>query len=157
MVLKFNPFDGNLENQLKQFKVRAFDPATLNNFSSNTPTDIPGLLLTIVRPGDYDFNCILNLNHDQNEEADLYIALQPINNRTVTLADGSTVTILAGTTYTFEFQVVRDRQQKNQDQTLQGFFVLDNLQSGDIIKFQLDTRGDNTDIELRRAQGATFV
>ena len=157
MVLTFNPFNGQLENKLKQFKVRAFDPTTLNNFSSNTPTDIPGLALSIVRPGDYDFNCILNLNHDQNEEADLFIALQPINNRTVTLADGSTVNITAGSTYTFDFQAVRDRQQKNQDQTLQGFFVLDNLQNGDIVKFQLDTRNDNTDIELRRAQGTTFA
>ena len=121
------------------------------------PTDIPGLELQIVVPGNYDFNCLLNLNHDQNEEADLYIALQPINNRTVTLADGTVVTIPAGTTYTFLFQVIRDRQQKNQDQTLQGFFALDNLENGDIVKFQLNTRGDNTDLQLRRAQGVTFV
>ena len=157
MVLRFNPFNGELENQLKQVKVRAFDPTTLNNFSSNVPTDIPNLELPIISAGDYDFNCILNLNHDQNEEAELYIALQPVNDRTVTLADGSTVLIPAGTTYTFLFQEVRDRQQKGQDQTLQGFFALDNLQNGDLVKFQLNTRNDNTDIELRRCQGVAFV
>lgn len=157
MAILFNPFTGVFENQLRQVKVRAFDPNTLNNFSSNVPTDVPGLLLNIVQPGDYDFNCILNLNHDQNEECDLYIALQPVNNRTVTLADGSTVTIPAGTTYTFLFQEIRDRQQKNQDQTLQGFFALDDLQNGDVVKFQINTRNDNTDIELRRCQGEAFV
>ena len=157
MAFKFNPFTGEFDIVKKEIKIRAFDAAPLNNFSSNTPVDVPGLLLNITRAGDYDFNCILNLNHDQNEEADLFIALQPINNRTVTLADGSTVIIPAGTTYTFLFQVIRDRQQKNQDQTLQGFFVLDNLENGDIVKFQLNTRGDNTDLQLRRAQGVTFV
>jgi len=157
MVLKFNPFNGVFENQLKQIKVRAFDATPLNNFSSNQPTNIPGLVLTIPRAGNYSFLCFLDLNHDANEEAEMDISLTPIDNRTVGLADGTTVTIPAGTPFIFSFQAVRDRFQNKQDQTFQGFYELDNLKTGDVINFLLDTRNDNTDITNRRCQGETFV
>ena len=157
MVLKFNPFEGTFENALKQIKVRAFDSSVLNNFSSTVPTNIPGLVLTIPRAGSYSFLCFLDLNHDANEEAEMDISLTPIDDRVVNLADGSTVTIPAGTPFIFDFQAVRDRFQNKQDQTFQGFYELDNLQSGDIINFLLDTRGDNTDLTNRRCQGEAFV
>ncbi len=157
MVLKFNPFDGTFENILKQVKIRAFASSTLNNFTSNEPTNIPGLVLTIQKPGDYSFMCFLDLNHDSNEEAEMDISLTPIDDRPVSLADGSTVVIPAGTPFILYFQAVRDRFQNKQDQTFQGFYELDNLKSGDVINFLLDTRGDDTDITNRRCQGETFV
>ena len=157
MVLRINPSTGTFENVLKQIKVRAFDSTTLNNFESTQPTNIPGLVLTIPRSGNYSFLCFLDLNHDSNEEAEMDISLTPIDNRTVDLADGSTVTIPAGTPFIFSFQAVRDRFQNKQDQTFQGFYELDNLKTGDIINFLLDTRGDSTDLTNRRCQGETFA
>lgn len=137
-------------------KIVVFEDATLNNFNSNVFTDIPGLQILIDRNGDYTFSSILNCNNDQNEEIDLAIALTPINERTVILSDGSVVIIPAGSQFTFLFQAVRDSQRKNQDQTLNGLFLLDGLLIGDLIDFQLDTRNDNVDLSNRRAFGYTI-
>ena len=118
--------------------------------------DLPSLQIPINRDGDYTFQCIINCNNDQNEEFDLTIALTPIDDRSIDLPDGSTIVQPAGTQFTSDFQTVRDRQQKGQDQTISGFFLFDNLLSGDLIDFRVNTRGDNVDISNRRAVAWTI-
>lgn len=137
-------------------KITVFEDTNLNNFNSGGGfADVPGLQITIDRDGDYTFYCALNCNNDQNEEIDLTIALTPINLRVIETPSGP-VTVPAGTQFTSSFQVVRDRQQKTQDQTLDGTFLFDALEDGDLIDFRINTRGDNVDLSNRRAYGYTI-
>ena len=137
-------------------KIVVFEDTPLNNFNSNVFTDVAGMQITIDRIGDYTFSAFLNCNNDQSEEIDLTIALTPITNRVITLPDGSTVNVAAGTQFTSQFQAVRDRQQKNSDQTLTGLFLFDDLEINDLIDFQINTRNDNVDLSNRRAYGYTI-
>ena len=137
-------------------KIVVFEDTALNNFNTNVFTDVPGMQITIDRDGDYTFSAFLNCNNDQSEEIDLTIALTPITNRVITLPDGSTVNVAAGTQFTSQFQAVRDRQQKNSDQTLTGLFLLNDLEINDLIDFQINTRNDNVDLSNRRAYGYTI-
>lgn len=137
-------------------KIVVFEDTALNNFNTNVFTDVPGMQITIDRDGDYTFSAFLNCNNDQSEEIDLTIALTPITNRVITLPDGSTVNVAAGTQFTSQFQAVRDRQQKNSDQTLTGLFLFDDLEINDLIDFQINTRNDNVDLSNRRAYGYTI-
>ena len=116
-----------------------------NNFNSTVPTDVPDMQFTINSDGEFVFFSVINCNNDQNEEIDFFIALTPLTTKVV---NGNSLT--AGIQFTFVGQVITDRQQKNQDQSIQGTFALDNLEVGDIISFQLDTRGDNVDLTNRR-------
>lgn len=116
-----------------------------NNFNSNTPTDVPDMDLTIGVSGDYVLYSVINCNSDQNEELDLYIAITPITDRVI-----FGTPVLAGVQFTVLSQVVTNRLQKNQDQSIQGTFSLDDLEVGDIVNFQLNTRGDNLDLMNRR-------
>ena len=103
-----------------------------NNFSSNAPTDIPGMTYTIsglTSSRDFIFYAVVLTNNDQNEELDFYIA----KNGTTDLN-----------------QLIIETQRKNQDQSIQGTFNLDGLVNGDVITFQFNTRNDNVDIETRR-------
>jgi len=102
------------------------------NFNSNVPTNIPGLTYTVsglTEPRDFVFYCAVLTNNDQNEELDFYIAKNGVTDLD---------------------QVIIETQRKNQDQSIQGTFVLDGLVNGDVITFQFDTRNDNVDIETRR-------
>ena len=116
-----------------------------NNFNSTVPTDVPDMQFTINSDGEFVFFSVINCNNDQNEEIDFFIALTPLTTKVV---NGNSLT--AGVQFTFVGQVITDRQQKGQDQSIQGTFALDNLEVGDIISFQLDTRGDNVDLTNRR-------
>jgi len=142
-------------------KITVFDETVLNNFNSGgvapdwAYVDVPGLQITIDRDGDYTFYIAVNCNNDQNEEIDLTIALTPINERTIETPSGPVV-VPAGTQFTSDFQVVRDRQQKGQDQTLSGLFLFDALEVDDLIDFKINTRGDNVDLSNRRAYGYTI-
>ena len=103
-----------------------------NNFSSNTPTNIPDMTYTVsglsgIR--DFIFYAAVLTNNDQNEELDFFIA-----------KNGSTDLD----------QVIIEIERKNQDQSIQGTFSLDGLVNGDVITFQFDTRSDNVDIKTRR-------
>lgn len=144
------------KNDVRYSKVVSFEDSNLNNFSSNVFTDIPDMQLAIDRDGDYTFVATVNCNNDQNEEIDLTIGLTPITNRVINLPDGTTVSVNAGSQFVSDFQQVRDRQQKNQDQTLSGTFLLDALEDGDLVDFLLNTRNDNVDLENRRAYGYTI-
>ena len=102
------------------------------NFNSNVPTNIPGLTYTVsglTEARDFIFYCAVLTNNDQNEELDFYIAKNGVTDLD---------------------QVIIETQRKNQDQSIQGTFVLDGLVNGDVITFQFDTRNDNVDIETRR-------
>ena len=79
--------------------------------------------------GDYVFYSVINGKNEQNEEADMYFAL-------------NSVTIIES--------VVTVRMQKKQDHSIQNTYPLDGLVAGDIITVQLNTRGDNVDLETRR-------
>jgi len=149
-------------NTQKYTKIVVFDDTPVSNFNSGQVggqpvfADIPDLQITIDRIGDYTFYVALNCNHDQNEELDLTIALTPIDNRDIDLPNGTTITVPAGTQFTSEFQTVVDRQQKNNDQTISGTFLFDNLKVDDLIDFRINTRGDNVDLSNRRAYGYTI-
>ena len=160
----FSLIDKNyVDNNLQKYtKIVVFDDTPVSNFNSGQVggqpvfADIPDLQITIDRIGDYTFYVALNCNHDQNEELDLTIALTPIDNRDIDLPNGTTITVPAGTQFTSEFQAVVDRQQKNNDQTISGTFLFDNLKVDDLIDFRINTRGDNVDLSNRRAYGYTI-
>jgi len=99
------------------------------NFNSNAPIDIPDLSYVIVRDGDYVLYALINMNNDQNEEFEMYYAIN-------------------GATETNE--PVWTRMQKNQDDSVQGTWSLNGLIIGDVITIQANTRGDNVDLESRK-------
>jgi len=111
------------------FKADLEVTTTSNNFNSSTPTNVPDMTYTITQDGDYVFYAVVNCNSDENEELEMYFA-----------KNGTTV----------NNSIVTDRQQKNQDQSLQNTYPIDGLVVGDVITVQFDTRGDNVDLETRR-------
>jgi hypothetical protein len=113
----------------KYFKDTVLVTTPSANFNSNTPTDIPGMTYTITQDGDYVFYTVVNGNNDQNEELDMYYAL----NATTDLDS-----------------VVTDTQKKNNDQSTQSTHHFDGLVIGDTITVQYNTRGDNVDLQTRR-------
>jgi len=115
------------------FKVQTIVTTAVPNFNSNVPTDVPGLVFEVPVGGDYVFYSSITANNDQNEELDMFFAL----------GDGITQVAIADS-------VVYDRQQKGQDQSIQNTFAIDGLVAGDFVTVQLDTRGDNVDLEVRR-------
>ena len=117
------------ELQNKYLKDEVVVTAASNNFNSNVPTNVPGMTYTITRDGDYVFYAIINGNNDQNEELDMFFAL-----------NGSTI----------NDSLAYSRWQKNNDQSIQNTFPIDGLQVGDIVTVQLNTRNDNVDLDNRR-------
>jgi len=111
------------------FKDRIVVTTISNNFNSNVPANVPGLTFVITLDGDYVFNAIVNNNNDQNEELEMYYAV-----------NGATILD----------SVVFKREQKNQDDNIQGTYDIDGLVIGDVVTVQLDTRGDNVDLLTRR-------
>jgi hypothetical protein len=111
------------------FKADVEVTTTSNNFNSSTPTNIPDMTYTITQDGDYVFYSVVNCNNDENEELEMYFA-----------KNGTTI----------NNSIVTDRQQKNQDQSIQNTYPIDGLIVGDVITVQFDTRGDNVDLETRR-------
>lgn len=111
------------------FKARVSSTSSIPNFSSGAPVNVPDMTFVIPADGDYIIYGLVNGNNDQNEEADLYVAV----NGTPQLD-----------------QVVRIRFQKNQDHSIQGTFDLDGLTAGQTVTLQLDTRNDNFDLLERR-------
>ncbi len=122
----FHPLPNTSQSYFKA-EVEVTTPS--NNFNSTTPTNVPDMTYTITQDGDYVFYAAVSCNNDQNEELDMYFA-----------KDGTTITN----------SVLIDRQQKNQDQSIQNTYPIDGLVVGDIITVQFDTRGDNVDLGTRR-------
>jgi hypothetical protein len=100
-----------------------------NNFNSNVPANVPDLTYTITQDGDYVFYAIVNNNNDQNEELEMYFAI-----------NGSPILD----------SVVYQTERKNQDDSIQGTYDINGLVNGDVVTVQLDTRGDNVDLLTRR-------
>ncbi len=136
MVLKFDPFTGNIEDKLKYVRFGNVDETPLPGFDTTTPTNVPGMTATIETPGDYVFFAILNLESNQNLELEFFIALNGV---------------------TVDSQLVSDEGRKKKDQSIQGTFALDGLQSGDVVTFQLDTDGDNVTLSNRRWLAQSWV
>ena len=111
------------------FKAEVLSTTNSNNFNSNTPTNIPDITYTITQDGDYVFYSVVNCNNDENEELEMYFA-----------KNGTTI----------NNSIVTDRQQKNQDQSIQNTYPVDGLVIGDVITVQFNTRGDNVDLLTRR-------
>jgi len=99
------------------------------NFNSGAPVNVPGLTLNVAADGDYVIYICVNINSDQNEEADLYVAVDGV-------ADTQSVAF--------------SRLQKNQDESIDLTFDIDGLTAGQVITAQLNTRNDNMDLLTRR-------
>lgn len=110
-------------------KVQVTETTSSNNFSSNTPTNVPGLTYTITVDGDYVLYSIINGKCDQNEEIELYFS----KNGTTDLDS-----------------VCIDRWAKKREQSIQSTYALDGLVVGDVITVQLNTNNDDVDLENRR-------
>jgi hypothetical protein len=136
-------------------KETSFSSTQINNFNSNTLTDVPNMKITIVTAGNYSFISTINCFNDQNEEVEVTLAITPISSRSITLIDGTTQSLTAGSQFSFVKQLQFDTQRKKQDQTLQRDFIIDGLLVGDEIDVQINTRGDNIDIENRWLTGFT--
>jgi hypothetical protein len=111
------------------FKDRVVVITNSNDFNSNVPANVPGLTYTITQDGDYVLYAIVNNNNDQNEELEMYFAING-----VTILDS----------------IVFQTERKNQDDNIQGTYDITGLVDGDIVTVQLDTRGDNVDLLTRR-------
>jgi len=111
--------------------------------------------ITIGTAGDYSFVSTINCNNDQNEEVEVTLAITPVSSRSITLIDGTTQSLTAGVQFSFVKQLQFDTQKKKEDQTLQRDFILNGLLSGDRIDVQINTKGDNIDIENRWLTGFT--
>ena len=118
-----------LPSGISYFKDTVIITTSSANFNSNTPVDIPDMSYVITQEGDYILYALINLNNDQNEEFEMYYAI----NGTPNLSEP-----------------VWRRFQKNQDDSVQGTWPVDGLQVGDIITIQGNTRGDNVDLENRK-------
>jgi len=129
----FHVFPAPVDNY---FKAEVVVTTVSNNFNSNTPTDVPGMTYTIIKDGDYIFYGLVNCNNDENEELDMYFA------------KGGTTDVNS---------IVTDRQQKNNDQSIQGTYPIDGLVVGDVITVQFNTRGDNVDLQTRRMLVQSWV
>jgi len=134
-------------------KVSSYSSAVINNFNTNTLTDVPNMQLTIASDGDYSFVSTINCNNDENEEVEVTLAITPISSRNITLIDGTIQSLTAGVQFSFVKQLQYDTQKKKQDQTLQRDFIIDGLLVGDEIDVQLNTKGDNVDIDNRWLTG----
>jgi hypothetical protein len=134
-------------------KVSSYSSAVINNFNSNALTNVPNMQLTIASNGDYSFVSTINCNNDESEEVEVTLAITPISSRNITLIDGTIQSLTAGVQFSFVKQLQFDTQKKNQDQTLQRDFILNGLIVGDLIDVQLNTRGDNLDIDNRWLTG----
>jgi hypothetical protein len=137
-------------------KVSSYSSAVINNFNSNALTNVPNMQLTIASNGDYSFVSTINCNNDESEEVEVTLAITPISSRNITLIDGTIQSLTAGVQFSFVKQLQFDTQKKNQDQTLQRDFIIDGLLVGDEIDVQLNTRGDNVDIDNRWLTGFSF-
>ena len=122
----FHSFPAPADNY---FKAEVLSTTNSNNFNSNTPTNIPDITYTITQDGDYVFYSVVNCNNDENGELEMYFA-----------KNGTTI----------NNSIVTDRQQKNQDQSIQNTYPVDGLVIGDVITVQFNTRGDNVDLLTRR-------
>jgi hypothetical protein len=109
--------------------------------------------LTIASNGNYSFVSTINCSNDENEEVEVTLAITPISSRNITLIDGTVQSLTAGVQFSFVKQLQFDTQKKKQDQTLQRDFIIDGLLVGDEIDVQLNTRGDNVDIDNRWLTG----
>ena len=134
-------------------KVSSYSSAVINNFNTNTLTDVPNMQLTIASNGNYSFVSTINCSNDNNEEVEVTLAITPISSRNITLIDGTIQSLTAGVQFSFVKQLQFDSQKKNQDQTLQRDFIINGLLVGDLIDIQLNTRGDNLDIDNRWLTG----
>ena len=110
-------------------KIQVVETTSSNNFSSNAPVNVPNLTYTIAVDGDYVLYTIINGECDQNEEIEVYFA-----NNGVTITDS----------------IAQDRWQKKDDQSAQNTYSLNGLVVGDVITVQLNTNGDDVDLENRR-------
>jgi len=110
-------------------KVQVTETTASNNFSSNTPTNVPGLTYTITVDGDYVLYSIINGECDNNEEMELYFA----KNGTTDIDS-----------------LAQDRWQKKNVQSVQSTYALDGLVVGDVITVQLNTNNDDVDLQNRR-------
>jgi len=134
-------------------KISSYSSAVINNFNSNALTNVPNMQLTIASNGNYSFVSTINCNNDNDEEVEVTLAITPISSRNITLIDGTVQALTAGVQFSFVKQLQFDTQKKKQDQTLQRDFILNGLIVGDLIDVQLNTRGDNVDIDNRWLTG----
>jgi len=134
-------------------KVVSYSSIAINNFNSNALTNVSNMQVTIAKIGDYSFVSTINCSNDNNEEVEVTLAITPISSRNITLIDGTVQALTAGVQFSFVKQLQFDTQKKNQDQTLQRDFIINGLLVGDLIDVQLNTRGDNVDIDNRWLTG----
>ncbi len=99
------------------------------NFNSVVFTNVPGLTFNTPRDGDYIIYCLIKANSDDNASMSMTVAV-----------NGTADTDLQAAI----------RFQKNTDESIQATFPLDGLSTGDVITFQMDTGGDNLDLQERR-------
>lgn len=125
------PFGGSptLVGGSNYLKDRVIVTTASPNFNSGTPTNVPGMTYNIPNDGDYVFHTVININSDQNEGALAYFAV-----------DGVTETD----------SEVGVRVQKNDDESISITYDIDGLTTGQVITVQLDTNGDNMDLNTRR-------
>lgn len=119
----------NLNTSISYFKDTVIITTSSPNFNSNAPVDIPGMTYAITQDGNYVLYALINLKDEQNEEFEMYYA---INSTTNTI------------------EPVWKRFQKKQDDSIQGTWSIDGLVVGDVITIQANTRNDNVDLENRK-------
>ena len=82
-------------------KVSSYSSVVINNFNTNTLTDVPNMQLTIASNGNYSFVSTINCSNDNNEEVEVTLAINPISSRNITLIDGTVQSLTAGVQFSF--------------------------------------------------------
>lgn len=119
----------NLIASTSYFKDTVIITTSSANFNSNTPLDVPDLTYVVAQDGDYILYALINLRDEQNEEFEMYYAVNGVTNTN---------------------EPVWKRFQKKQDDSIQGTWSIDGLVVGNTITIQGNSRGDNVDLENRK-------
>ena len=146
---------GNVTEPKTLKRVSSYNSVFINNFNSNVLTDVVDMQVTIQSEGDYSFVSTINNSSGQNVEPEVTLAITPISSRNITLIDGTVQALTAGVKFSFVKQLQLEDQKKKQDSTIQRDFVISGLLVGDKIDVQINTDGDDLDIENRWLTGFT--
>jgi hypothetical protein len=110
-----------------------------NNFESNSPVPIPGMVATVPADGDYVFTSRLNIKPDKDDTMNFYYSKNGINS--ASRIDSSKFNCSS---------------KKNKDSGVEFSYPIDGLSQGDQIYLLVDTDGEDVDFDERYIRGESW-
>jgi len=134
-----NAFDPSLHTPEPLNKVFVEVLSSSNNFESNSPVPIPGMVATVPADGDYVFTSRLNIKPDKDDTMNFYYSKNGINS--ASRIDSSKFNCSS---------------KKNKDSGVEFSYPLDGLSQGDQIYLLVDTDGEDVDFDERYIRGESW-